>query len=229
MRREGYELAVSKPEVIFHKDENGRKLEPVEEVVINVPDEYSGSVISKLNQRKGMMVQMSGENGYSRLEYHVPTRGLLGYRSEFINDTRGEGSMERRFFDFEPYKGEIPGRTNGVAIAIEEGNCTPYALFNIGERVQMFVEPGTHVYEGMIVGMNSRSDDMDVNPCKAKKVSNMRAAGSDETIKLSPPRTFTLEEALEFIADDELVEVTPDDIRLRKKLLHELDRRRAGR
>ncbi len=137
--------------------------------------------------------------------------------------------MERRFFDFEPYKGEIPGRTNGVAIAIEEGNCTPYALFNIGERVQMFVEPGTHVYEGMIVGMNSRSDDMDVNPCKAKKVSNMRAAGSDETIKLSPPRTFTLEEALEFIADDELVEVTPDDIRLRKKLLHELDRRRAGR
>ncbi len=229
MRREGYELAVSKPEVIFHKDENGRKLEPVEEVVINVPDEYSGSVISKLNQRKGMMVQMSGENGYSRLEYHVPTRGLLGYRPEFINDTRGEGSMERRFFDFEPYKGEIPGRTNGVAIAIEEGNCTPYALFNIGERVQMFVEPGTHVYEGMIVGMNSRSDDMDVNPCKAKKVSNMRAAGSDETIKLSPPRTFTLEEALEFIADDELVEVTPDDIRLRKKLLHELDRRRAGR
>ncbi|MCI7679741.1 MAG: translational GTPase TypA [Clostridiales bacterium] len=229
MRREGYELAVSKPEVIFHKDENGRKLEPVEEVVINVPDEYSGSVISKLNQRKGMMVQMSGENGYSRLEYHVPTRGLLGYRSEFINDTRGEGSMERRFFDFEPYKGEIPGRTNGVAIAIEEGNCTPYALFNIGERVQMFVEPGTHVYEGMIVGMNSRSDDMDVNPCKAKKVSNMRAAGSDETIKLSSPRTFTLEEALEFIADDELVEVTPDDIRLRKKLLHELDRRRAGR
>lgn len=229
MRREGYELAVSKPEVIFHKDENGRKLEPVEEVVINVPDEYSGTVISKLNQRKGMMVQMSGENGYSRLEYHVPTRGLLGYRSEFINDTRGEGSMERRFFDFELYKGEIPGRTNGVAIAIEEGNCTPYALFNIGERVQMFVEPGTHVYEGMIVGMNSRSDDMDVNPCKAKKVSNMRAAGSDETIKLSPPRTFTLEEALEFIADDELVEVTPDDIRLRKKLLHELDRRRAGR
>lgn len=229
MRREGYELAVSKPEVIFKRDENGKKLEPIEEVVINVPDEYSGSVISKLNQRKGMMVQMSGENGYSRLEYHVPTRGLLGYRSEFINDTRGEGSMERRFFDFEPYKGEIPGRTNGVAIAIEEGNCTPYALFNIGERVQMFVDPGTHVYEGMIVGMNSRNDDMEVNPCKAKKVSNMRAAGSDDAIKLSPPRTFTLEEALEFIDDDELVEVTPDDIRLRKKLLHELERRRAGR
>lgn len=229
MRREGYELAVSKPEVIFHRDEKGKKLEPVEEVVISVPDEYSGSVISKLNQRKGVMIQMTGENGYARLEYHVPTRGLLGYRSEFINDTRGEGNMERRFFDFEEYKGDIPGRSNGVAIAIEEGTCTPYALFNIGERVQMFVDPGTHVYEGMIVGMNSRNEDMEVNPCKAKKVSNMRAAGSDDTIKLSPPRKFSLEEALEFIAEDELVEVTPDDIRLRKKLLHELERRRAGR
>ena len=229
MRREGYELAVSKPQVILKRDEEGRKLEPVEEVVVTVPDQYAGSVIGKLNQRKGIMIQMSGENGYSRIEYHVPTRGLLGYRSEFINETRGEGSMERRFFDFEPYKGDIPGRTNGVAIAIEEGNCTPYALFNIQERVQMFVEPGTHVYEGMIVGMNARSDDMEVNPCKAKKVSNMRAAGSDDKILLSPPRRFTLEEALEFIADDELVEVTPDDIRLRKKLLREIERRRAGR
>ncbi len=229
MRREGYELAVSKPEVIYHRDENGRKLEPVEEVVINVPDEYAGSVISKLNLRKGLMTQMSGNNGYTRLEYHAPTRGLLGYRSEFINDTRGEGSMERRFYAFEEYKGDIPGRSNGVAIAIEEGTCTPYALFNIGERVQMFVEPGTRVYEGMIVGMNSRPMDMEVNPCKAKRVSNMRAAGSDENIKLSPARHFTLEEALEFIADDELVEITPDDIRLRKKLLHELERRRAGR
>jgi len=229
MRREGYELAVSKPEVIYRTGEDGRKLEPVEEVVITVPDEYSGSVISKLNQRKGMMVEMSGENGYQRIEYHAPTRGLLGYRSEFINDTHGEGTMERRFFAFEEYKGDIPGRTNGVAIAIEEGSCTPYALFNIGERVQMFVEPGTRVYEGMIVGMNSRSEDMEVNPCKAKKASNMRAAGSDENIKLSPARHFTLEEALEFIENDELVEIVPDDIRLRKKLLHELDRRRAGR
>ena len=229
MRREGYELAVSKPEVILRKDEAGRKLEPVEEVVISVPDEYAGTVISKLNLRKGLMVQMSGENGYTKMEYHVPTRGLLGYRSEFINDTRGEGTMERRFFAFEEYKGEIPGRTNGVAIAIEEGVCTPYALFNIGERVQMFVDPGTKVYEGMIVGMNSRSEDMEVNPCKAKKVSNMRAAGSDDAIKLSPPRRFTLEEALEFIEDDELVEITPDDIRLRKKLLREIERRRSGR
>lgn len=164
-----------------------------------------------------------------RLEYHVPTRGLLGYRTEFINDTRGEGSMERRFYDFEAYKGEIPGRNNGVAIAMEEGVCTPYALNNIQERVQMFVSPGTGVYEGMIVGMNSRSEDMEVNPCKAKKVSNMRAAGSDDAVKLAPPRTFSLEEALEFIAEDELVEITPDDIRLRKKLLKELERRRAGR
>ena len=160
MRREGYELAVSKPEVIYRKGDDGRKLEPIEEVIISVPDEYSGSVISKLNQRKGMMIQMSGENGYQRLEYHAPTRGLLGYRSEFINDTHGEGTMERRFVGFEEYKGDIPERTNGVAIAIEEGVCTPYALFNISERVQMFVEPGTRVYEGMIVGMNSRSDDM---------------------------------------------------------------------
>ena len=229
MRREGYELAVSKPEVILHRDENGKPLEPIEEVVISVPDEYAGTVINKLNMRKGLMKQMSGENGFSRIEYLVPTRGLLGYRSEFINDTRGEGTMVRRFDSFDEYKGEIPQRVNGVAIAQEEGVCTPYALFNIGERVQMFVEPGTKVYEGMIVGMNSRNDDMVVNPCKAKKVSNMRAAGSDEAIKLSPARTFTLEEALEFINDDELVEITPDDIRLRKKLLHELERRRSGR
>ena len=184
MRREGYELAVSKPEVIYHKDENGARLEPIEEVIITVPDEYSGTVIS---------------------------------------------NMERRFFAFEEYKGEIPGRNNGVAIAIEEGVCTPYALFNISERVQMFVEPQTKVYEGMIVGMNSRGNDMEVNPCKAKKATNMRAAGSDENVKLSPARHFTLEEALEFIADDELVEIVPDDIRLRKKLLKEIERRRAGR
>lgn len=230
MRREGYELGVSKPEVIYKTGENGEKLEPVEEVVISVPDEYSGTVISKLNIRKGMMTQMMSEgNGYSRIEYLAPTRGLMGYRSEFINDTHGEGTMVRRFEGFEPYKGEIPQRVNGVAIAQEEGNCTPYAIFNIQERVQMFVEPGTHVYEGMIVGMNARNDDMVVNPCKAKRVSNMRAAGSDDTIKLTPPRVFSLEEALEFINDDELVEVTPDDIRLRKKYLNELERRRANR
>ena len=175
------------------------------------------------------MTHMAGENGYSRLEYLVPTRGLLGYRSEFINDTHGEGTMVRRFDSFDEHKGDIPQRVNGVAIAQEEGVATPYALNAIGERVQMFVEPGTKVYEGMIVGMNSRNDDMVVNPCKAKKATNMRAAGSDDAIKLSPARTFTLEEALEFINDDELVEIVPDDIRLRKKLLKELERRRSGR
>ena len=229
MRREGYELAVSKPEVILRRGSNNEPLEPIEEVVVSVPDEYAGSVISKLNLRKGIMTQMSGENGFSKIEYLVPTRGLLGYRTEFINDTRGEGTMVRRFDSFGEYKGDIPQRINGVAIAQEEGVATPYALFNIGERVQMFIAPGTRVYEGMIVGMNSRNDDMVVNPCKAKKATNMRAAGSDEAIRLSPHREFTLEEALEFINDDELVEITPDDIRLRKKLLHEIERRRSGR
>ena len=151
--------------------------EPVEEVVLSVPDEYSGTVISKLNLRKGMMREMKSENGFTRLEYHVPTRGLLGYRSEFINDTRGEGTMVRRFFGFEDYMGDIPGRTNGVAIAQEEGVATPYAIFNISERVQMFIEPGTKVYEGMIIGMNARSDDMVVNPCKAKKSEQYESRG----------------------------------------------------
>ncbi|MEA4922777.1 MAG: translational GTPase TypA [Eubacteriaceae bacterium] len=226
MRREGYELAVSKPEVILRKGENGHKQEPVEEVVISVPEEYSGSVISKLNLRKGMMREMSNENGYVRLEYLVPTRGLLGYRTEFINDTRGEGTMVRRFDSFEDYKGEIPQRTNGVAIAQEHGISTPYALANIQERVKLFIGPGVDVYEGMIIGQNSRNEDMVVNPCKAKKATNMRAAGNDESVKLAPPVEFTLEEALEFINNDELVEIVPDDIRLRKKLLKELDRRR---
>ena len=229
MRREGYELAVSKPEVIMHRGDHNQVQEPIEEVVLSVPDEYSGSVISKLNVRKGMMQEMHSENGFTHLEYLVPTRGLLGYRSEFINDTRGEGTMVRRFAKFDDYVGEIPQRTNGVAIAQEEGVATPYAIFNISERVQMFIEPGTKVYEGMIIGMNARSDDMVVNPCKAKKATNMRAAGSDDNIKLAPARTFTLEEALEFIDDDELVEIVPDDIRLRKKYLKELERRRSGR
>ncbi|MBQ6623727.1 MAG: translational GTPase TypA [Mogibacterium sp.] len=229
MRREGYELAVSKPEVVIKRGENGEKLEPIEEVVVSVPDEYTGPVISKLNLRKGMMMEMMSEgNGYSKIVYTAPTRGLMGYRTEFINDTHGEGTMVRRFAGFEPWKGEIPSRINGVAVAQEAGSCTAYAIFTIQERVQMFVGPQDHVYEGQIVGMNARSDDMVVNPCRAKKATNMRAAGSDDTIKLTPPRTFTLEEALEFIDDDELVEVTPDAIRLRKKLLTELERRKAA-
>ncbi len=229
MRREGYELAVSRPEVITYKDEAGRTMEPMEEVILSVPDEYTGSVISKLNRRKGTMTSMKSDNGFTRLEYLAPTRGLLGYRSEFINDTHGEGTMVRRFDSFSEFTGEIPHRINGVAIAQEQGVTTPYAIFNIAERVQMFVEPQTNVYEGMIVGMNARSEDMVVNPCRTKKATNMRAAGSDENIKLSHARVFSLEEALEFIDEDELVEIVPDDIRLRKKILSETDRRRANR
>lgn len=229
MRREGYELAVSKPEVIMRRGPSGETLEPMELVTVSVPEAYAGTVINQLNLRKGIMQQMSSENGYAKIEYIVPTRGLIGYRSEFINETRGEGTMVRRFECFDTYKGDVPQRQNGVAIAQEPGACTGYALYNIQERVQLFVEPGTKVYEGMIVGMNSRDEDMVVNPCKAKKVTNMRAAGSDEAIRLSPARTFTLEEALEFIADDELAEVVPGDIRLRKKVLNELERRRSGK
>ncbi|NCB42284.1 MAG: translational GTPase TypA [Clostridia bacterium] len=229
MRREGYELAVSKPEVILKKDGKGHKTEPVEEVIIEVPEQYAGGVISELNLRKGIMKSMDGKNGRSKLIYTVPTRGLLGYRSLFINQTRGEGTMVRRFFGYEEYKGEITQRMNGVIISQEEGVTTPYALSNISERAEMFLAPGTRVYEGMIVGLNSRNEDMLVNACKAKRVSNMRAAGSDDAIKLSPHRVFTLEEALEFINDDELVEITPLNIRIRKKLLKELERRRSGR
>jgi len=229
MRREGFELAVSKPEVIFHRNEDGHKQEPVEEVVIEVPDQYSGGVISELNLRKGTMISMDGKGGRSRLVYNVPTRGLLGYRSQFINMTHGEGTMVQRFVGYEDYKGEIPQRSFGAVIAQEAGVSTPYALNNIQERVQMFIGPQVKVYEGMIVGQNSRSDDMVVNPAKAKHVSNMRAAGSDDKVLLTPPRIFTLEEALEWINDDELVEVTPGDIRIRKKILNELERKRSGR
>ncbi|SHH02205.1 translational GTPase TypA [Tepidibacter thalassicus] len=223
MRREGYELSVSKPEVLMHR-ENGKLVEPVERVIINVPDEYSGTVISKLNLRKGIMQSMESENNYTKLEYIVPTRGLIGYRSEFINDTRGEGTIVRSFERFEEYKGEIPQRSNGVLISQNKGTAMAYSLFNLSERATMFIKPGTEVYEGMIIGMNSRKEDMVVNPCKNKKLTNTRASGSDDAIKLTPPKTFTLEEALEFITDDELVEITPDSIRLRKKILNENDR-----
>ncbi len=229
MRREGYELAVSKPEVIYRKGDHGQKQEPVEEVVIEVPDEYAGTVISDLNLRKGLMVSMEGKNGRSRIIYTVPTRGLLGYRSQFINQTHGEGTMVQRFVGYEDYKGPVPERTAGAIIAQEEGFSTPYALNNVQERAQLFIGPQTHVYEGMIVGQNSRTQDMIVNPCKAKKATNTRAAGSDDAVKLSPHRIFTLEEALEWINDDELVEITPEDIRIRKKILGELERRRSGR
>jgi GTP-binding protein len=229
MRREGYELAVSKPEVIFRTDESGHKTEPIEEVVVNVPDAYSGTVIAKLNQRKGMMTEMSSEEGWTDMTFEVPTRGLLGYQSEFINDTHGEGTLVRRFDHFERYKGDIPGRQNGVLVSGVNGETMAYSLFNLSDRGTLLVTPGTKVYEGMIIGINNRSDDMVVNPIKNKKLTNTRASGSDEALKLIEPKVFSLEEALEFIEDDELVEVTPKNIRLRKKILSELDRRRARR
>lgn len=229
MRREGYELAVSKPRVIYKDNDQGKREEPVEEVIIEVPENYSGGVIAELNIRKGAMMNMNARNGRIRLVYTVPTRGLLGLRTVFMNLTRGEGTMVRRFFAYEEYKGEISERTRGAVIAQEEGTTTAYALANIAERAELFVPPGTHVYEGMIIGLNSRNEDMIVNPAKAKKASNIRAAGTDDAIKLSPHRVFTLEEALEFINDDELVEITPLSVRIRKRLLTERDRKRAGK
>jgi GTP-binding protein len=223
MRREGYELSVSKPEVLMQKD-NGKLMEPVERVIIDTPEEHHSTVISKLNQRKGIIQGMTSENNYVRLEYLVPTRGLIGYKSEFINDTRGEGTLVRSFDRYEEYKGEIPQRLNGVLVSQSEGVARAYSLDNLSKRAEMFINPGERVYEGMIIGMNSRSDDMVVNPCKNKKLTNTRASGSDDAIVLSPPRTFTLEQAIEFINDDELIEVTPDAIRLRKKILNEQDR-----
>ena len=228
MRREGYEIGVSKPEVLLH-EENGVLCEPVEKVLVNVPDEYSGVVISKLNQRKGTMLLMHSEEGYTRLEYAAPTRGLLGYRSEFVNDTRGEGTLVRSFQGFEPHFGEIPGRNNGVLISQQPGSAMAYAISNLSERAVMFVEPAQEVYEGMIVGMNSRREDMVVNVCKNKKLTNMRASGSDDATRVPDPRLFTLEEALEFIEMDELVEITPEAIRLRKRILDEQDRIRANK
>lgn len=226
MRREGYELSVSKPEVLLKYDENGKKMEPFEKVLANAPDEHIGNVIAALNQRKGTMVSMNAENGYTHIEYLVPTRGLLGYRSEFINETRGEGTLIRSFDSYQSFVGEIKSRQNGVLVSQEQGVSMAYALFNLSDRGIMFIEPGEEVYEGMIVGLNNRPEDIIVNPCKNKKLTNMRASGSDEALKLSRPKIFTLEEALEFINADEWVEITPDAIRIRKKYLNEKERLR---
>jgi GTP-binding protein len=228
MRREGYEVAVSKPEVLMRTVDDVLQ-EPVEKVIANMPDDYSGTVISKLNLRKGQMVSMETDAGYTKVEYLVPTRGLLGYRSEFINETRGEGTLVRSFDSYQPHFGEIPKRTNGVLISQQAGTTMAYSLFNLSERATMFVGPSLDVYEGMIVGKNSRADDMVVNVCKNKKLTNVRASGSDDAIKLLTPKEFTLEEALEFIEGDELVEITPDSIRLRKKILNAQDRVKANK
>ena len=225
MRREGYELAISKPEVILHRDENGVKVEPVEEVVCLAPEEYSGTIINKLNLRKGVMENMEEENGYVKITYQVPTRGLLGFRNEFINDTHGEGTLVRRICGYEPFKGEISQRMQGAMISTETGTAMTYALWNLQERGQLFIGPQTEVYEGMIIGESAKNIDMDVNPLKNKKLTAIRSSGRDEAMLLTPPRVFSLEEALEWINDDELVEVTPDAIRIRKKGLTAQDRR----
>ena len=225
MRREGYELAVSKPEVILHVDENGHKVEPIEEVICLAPSEYSGTIINKLNLRKGTMQNMEEENDYVKIIYSVPTRGLLGFRTEFINDTHGEGTLVRRISGYAPYKGEIVQRMQGAMISTETGTAMTYSLWNLQERGQLFISPQTEVYEGMIIGESSKNIDLDVNPLKNKKLTAIRSTGRDEAMLLTPPRVFSLEEALEWINDDELVEVTPDAIRIRKKGLTAQDRR----
>jgi len=226
MRRQGYEFQVSKPTVIY-KEIDGKIYEPMEHVVVDVPEEYVGTVIEKLSKRKGELISM-GENrgGRNRLEFSVPSRGLFGYRSEFLTDTRGEGILNSIFSGYEPYKGEIASRQHGSIIAFEEGEAVTYGLYNAQERGILFIEPGTRVYEGMVVGMNNRQDDIEVNVCKKKHVTNMRAAGSDEALRLSPAKILTLEEAIEFINDDELVEITPQNIRIRKAILNTADRKR---
>jgi len=225
MRREGFELCVSKPEVLV-KYVDGVKHEPFEKVIISAPDEYIGPVISALNIKKGTMISINSENNYTKLEYILPTRGLIGYRSEFINVTRGRGTMEKSYYKYMPYAGDIDNRRNGVFIAKEKGKTMAYSLFNLSQRAKMIVDPAVDVYPGMVVGLNSRANDLVVNPCKGKNLTNMRASGSDEAIKLPEPIKFTLEEALEFIAFDELVEITPNAIRIRKKILDEIERKR---
>jgi len=219
MRREGYEFQVSKPKVIF-KEINGKRYEPVELLIIDVPEEYTGIVMEKLGPRKAELLNMNTFNhGYARLEFKIPARGLIGYRSEFLTDTKGNGIINHVFYGYEPYAGDITIRQRGSIVAWETGEAVTYGLYNAQERGTLFIGPGTKVYEGMIVGENAKQEDITVNVCKKKHVTNMRAAGSDEALRLTPPRTLSLEQCLEFINDDELVEVTPLSIRLRKKIL----------
>ena len=219
MRREGFELQVSKPQVIM-KEEDGKKLEPIELAIIDVADEYVGVVIEKLGMRKGEMTNMiQGNDGHTRVEFKVPARGLIGFRNEFLTDTKGTGILNHSFYEYEFYKGAIPTRTRGVLVAIETGTALAYGLDGLQDRGTLFVAPGTEVYEGMIVGEHSRSNDLAVNATKGKKLTNMRASGSDDNVKLAPPRLFSLEQALEYIEDDELLEITPNSVRMRKKIL----------
>lgn len=227
MRREGYEFQVSKPEVIYRYID-GRKHEPVELAVIDVADEYAGVVIEMFGQRKGELINMvSGTSGYTRLEFRIPSRGLIGFSNEFLTSTRGTGILNHSFYDYEPYKGEMNRKTKGVLIALEPGTSVAYGLFNLQERGSLFIDSGTPVYAGMIVGEHSKDGDLVVNVCKTKKLTNMRASGADDAVRLTPPRRFTLEQALEYIEDDELLEITPRTVRMRKKYLDFHARKRS--
>ncbi|MDP0494438.1 MAG: translational GTPase TypA [Fusobacterium sp. JB021] len=225
MRREGYEIQVSKPKVIF-KEINGKKHEPIELAVIDIDETFTGVVIEKLGSRKGELVSMTpGQDGYTRLEFKIPARGIIGYRNEFLTDTKGSGIMNHSFYDFEPFKGPINGRKKGVLIATESGTSIAYALNAIQERGELFIAPGVEIYAGMVIGEHSKENDLVVNACKTKKLTNTRAAGSDDAVKLAPPRILSLEQALDYITDDEYVEVTPNFVRLRKKYLSIKERR----
>jgi GTP-binding protein len=230
MRREGFELAVSRPRVVLRRDPAGRMLEPVEEVVIDVDEEHAGVVVQKLSERKAEMVELKPSGGNrQRLVFHAPTRGLIGYQSELLTDTRGTAVMNRLFHEYRPWLGDIAGRVNGVLIANEAGEAVAYALWNLEDRGPMIIEPGAKVYQGMIVGIHTRDNDLEVNVLKGKKLTNIRAAGKDEAVRLTPPVRMTLEKALSWIGDDELVEVTPRSIRLRKRLLDPNARKREER
>ena len=229
MRREGFELLVSRPKVIF-KEINGVKCEPIELLVVNVPDDCVGNVIEKLGRRKAEMVNMEpAEAGHTKIEFRIPARGIIGYRTEFLTDTKGEGTMNHIFDAYEPYKGDIQARVRGTIVAFEPGKSVTYGLYNAQDKGDLFIGPGVDVYEGMIVGLNSRGEDLAINVCKEKHLTNTRASGSDEALRLVPPIQMSLEKAIEFIQDDELVEITPKSIRLRKKILDSKERERANR
>ena len=229
MRREGYEFAVSKAEVLYKTDENGKKLEPMELCYVDVPEEFSGTVIEKLSQRKGELKNMGvASGGYSRLEFSIPSRGLIGYRGEFMTDTKGNGIMNSVFDGYGPYKGDIQYRKQGSLIAFEAGEAITYGLYNAQERGTLFIGPGTKVYSGMIVGQNGRGEDIELNVCKKKQLTNTRSSSADEALRLTPPKVLSLEQALEFIDTDELLEVTPKSLRIRKKILDPTLRKRAA-
>lgn len=230
MRREGFEFAVSKPEVLYKEDEKGGTLEPVEQAIIDIPDEFSGAVISKLSERKGELRNMTtNASGTTRLEFIIPSRGLIGYRGEFLTDTKGNGVINTIFEGYVPFKGEISYRGQGSLIAYETGVSVTYGLFNAQERGTLFISAGEKVYSGMIIGQNGKAEDVEVNVCKTKHLSNTRSSGSDDALKLSPPRILSLEQAIDFIETDELLEITPKNLRIRKKILDPLARKRAGR